>query len=130
MSYIAEWDDKEKGIIFTALEDPWTWDDFIESYKAIGELAQTVDYDVYMIADMRMTLRRPTGGFRHKRQAVSHLPKNLRANIMIGFPDQEARLDVSLGQFLSRLVGVNMEMLFVESTEEAYQLIEELRKKA
>jgi hypothetical protein len=127
MAFTTEWDDKEKGIIFTALEDPWTWDDFIGSHKAVGELAQTVDYDAYLIADMRMTLRRPMGGFKHKREAVAYLPENVRANIMIGFPNQEARLDVAIGRFFTRLMGITTEMFIVESTEEAYQLIEELR---
>jgi hypothetical protein len=128
--YFAEWDDKEKGIIFTGLEDPWTWDDFIAVHKAVGEMAQSVDYDVYWIADMRLSLKRPLGGFKHKREAISYLPENVRANIMLGFPNQEAILDVAIGQFLSRFLGVRTALLFVESPEAAYRLIDDLRKKA
>lgn len=130
MAYLAEWEDKEKGIIFTALEDPWTWDDFIDVHKTVREMAQSVDYDVYWIADMRLSLNRPLGGFRHKRKAITYLPENVRANIMLGFPNQEARLDVAVGQFLSRFLGVRITLLFAESPEAAYLLIEELRKKA
>ncbi len=130
MSYTIEWDDKEKGIIFTALEDPWEWEDFIGSHRDAGQMAQSVDYDVYLIADMRMSLKRPMGGFKHKREAVSYLPENIRANIFIGFPDQEGRLDITLGRLFTRLIGIDMEMHVVESMEEAYALIDELRKKA
>lgn len=127
MPYTIEWDDKEKGIIFTSLDDPWTWDDFVASHREAGEMAQSVDYDVYLIADMRLSLKRPMGGFKHKREAVSHLPENIRANIFIGFPNQEGKLDIIIGRFFTCLMGIKMEMYVVESMEEAYQKIEDLR---
>lgn len=129
MPFTIEWDNKEKGIIFTALDDPWTWGDFIDSHKKAGEMAQSVDYDVYLIADMRMTLKRPMGGFKQKREAISHLPENIRANIFIGFPNQEGRLDITIGRFFTHLIGIKMEMHVVEGMEAAYQLIEELRNR-
>ncbi len=64
MAISVKWYDKDKTIIVTKLEDPWTLDDFIEARKKWHRMIKNVSYYVPIILDLSATFDPPAGVLR------------------------------------------------------------------
>lgn len=127
MPYTVDWDDYDHTIIYADLGDPWTWEDFVEMFKEIGELAGSVDHRVDVIADAQHQPHLPRGGLKYKRQTIEYIPDNVGLLVRVGWPGAGGS-GINISNLALELGGHKMRIIDVESMDKAYITITESRQ--
>lgn len=82
MGIQVKWNDKNKTVIETTFEDPWTLEEFMNARKKWHRMIKSVDYHVPIMFNMSKTYEPPTG-FMRQFIAIHRTPHPRQGHIYI-----------------------------------------------
>ena len=123
MNIQVRWLDNNHRIILHKFEPDWDWDDFIEASRLSGEMMDTVDHPVDVIADGR--------GIELPDQALSIMPKIREHSATLNHPRGGRYVIVGINRLIRTFVDVYMaafsqhkeKIFFVDEYDEVYKLL-------
>lgn len=122
MAISVKWYDKDKTIIVTKLDDPWTLDDFIEARKKWHRMIKNVSYNVPIILDMSSTFEPPQGVLRQF-IAIHRTPHPRQSHVFVfGLNPMYEKLSQHL---FDGAVDESKQVRLVESMDEAVKACQE-----
>ena len=123
MSITVEWDNPEQTIIMCAYKGTWTWAEFTETTQKATDMQNMVDHTVYMILDMRDGTTPPNVAGKLREIARINQP-NVGRRVLVT-NSHVLKMFYQIFASVYRPAARQYEM--VNSMEEAYAIIEELR---
>jgi hypothetical protein len=79
-----EWYNDQHHAVYVRFEGKWTWDDLSNMVKSVGELAETVSWDICVLVDLNQSNYLPGGNVMQQGRAnLKYSPENLTQFVFV-----------------------------------------------
>jgi hypothetical protein len=77
------WEDEQKIIIRQVYDLTWTWDEYLDAFAKIRQLANEVDYPVGLLAEVGRIRSVPPNAILYGARGIRSLPSNIVLAVMV-----------------------------------------------
>ncbi|MDQ7025289.1 MAG: hypothetical protein Q9P01_14725 [Anaerolineae bacterium] len=124
MPVSIDWGNSKKTIIHIKFMSPWTWEEYYTANQNVFDLIDSVEHKVCLLIDFTESNGHlPPSAFTHFRKAATSFHPRVRVIIVTSPRMMLVKMMVSMVQKIGR---VKLRILFAQTTEEAYQVLEHL----
>lgn len=116
-----EWGDESRRYVYTRFPSEWMWQEFHENRLQYEEMLSSVRHRVDFIADLTDTVSVPNNMFANIVNIFNQRLANEGYTIVIGAAQF---IQVTFNMFASILPSVRRIVIFVDSMEEALEIVE------
>ncbi len=121
----VNWFNDSQSVVYLAVSDPWTWDDFFSASRQAALLTQQVQQEVCFLADFTHSKQFPRGISLHRIRTILDF-KHRNSGVLVSF-GVSPFMRVMLNTVLSAVGRVNANAVIVNTLEDALGVIESHR---
>lgn len=122
------WFNDSQSVVYIAVSDPWTWDDFFATSRQASALTQSVSHEVCFLADFTHSKQFPRGLSLQRVRVVLDF-KQSNSGVLVSF-GVSPFMRVMLNTVLTAVGRVRANAVIVNTLEDALQVMEEHRATA